>query len=111
MIKQIKKSLAVLLLAVFALPAWALSLDQAKSQGLVGERVDGYLGVVTRSPSAEVRTLVADVNSKRQSLYQQRAREAGVTLDVFQLRAGERLQQRAAPGEFVQDANGQWRRK
>lgn len=52
-------SLRPLLLAcllILALPAWALNLDEAKHQGLVGEQADGYLGIVTSAPSAEVRS-------------------------------------------------------
>ncbi|EXJ12809.1 hypothetical protein D791_00151 [Nitrincola nitratireducens] len=111
MSKSIKTFFAIAALLIVAFPAWALSLEQAKSQGLVGEQLNGYLGAVGNSPSAEVRNLVNSINQQRNELYKQRARESSVTLDVFEARAGERLRERANSGEFIQDSNGQWRRK
>jgi hypothetical protein len=102
---------ATLLALLLSLPAHALSLDDAKSQGLVGERSTGYLGIVTGSPSAEVKQMVNDINAKRRSLYQQKAQKAGVSAEIMELRTGERLQQMAPAGEYIQDANGRWVRK
>ena len=101
----------VLLLALLSLPAFAQSLDQAKSQGLVGEQLNGYVGIVTSSPSSALRSMVTEINQQRRALYQRSAQEASVSLEVFEARAGQRLQERAKSGEFIQDKNGQWRRK
>lgn len=101
----------VLLLALLSVPAFAQSLDQAKSQGLVGEQLNGYVGIVTSSPSSRLTSMVTEINQQRRALYQRSAQEASVTLDVFEARAGQRVQERAKPGEFIQDKNGQWRRK
>ncbi len=101
----------VIVLALLSFPLMAQSLDEAKAQGLVGEQLNGYLGIVTSSPSNSLRSLVNDVNQQRRALYQRSADEASVELSVFEARAGQRLQQRAKPGEFIQDKNGQWRRK
>ena len=101
----------VLLLALLSLPAFAQSLDQAKSQGLVGEQLNGYVGIVTSSPSSALRSMVTEINQQRRALYQRSAQEASVSLEVFEARAGQRLQERAKSGEFIQDNNGQWRRK
>lgn len=101
----------VLLLALLSMPVFAMSLDQAKTQGLVGEQLNGYVGIVTSSPSPALRSMVSEINQQRQALYQRSAQEASVTLEVFEARAGQRLQERAKPGEFIQDSNGQWRRK
>lgn len=96
---------------VFSLPAHALSLDDAKQQGLVGERATGYLGIVTGSPNAELKRMVDEINRKRQALYQDKASKAGVAIDIMELRTGQRLQERAPVGEYIQDQNGQWQRK
>ncbi|TVQ69995.1 MAG: DUF1318 domain-containing protein [Oceanospirillales bacterium] len=101
----------VLLLALLSLPVFAQSLDQAKSQGLVGEQLNGYVGIVTSSPNSALRSMVNEINQQRRALYQRSAQEASVSLEVFEARAGQRLQERARPGEFIQDKNGQWRRK
>lgn len=102
---------AALITLLLSLPAHALSLDDAKSQGLVGERSTGYLGIVTGSPSADVKQLVNEINAKRRSLYQQKAQKAGVSTEIMELRTGERLLQMAPAGEYIQDANGRWVRK
>lgn len=102
---------AALLALLLSLPAHALSLDDAKAQGLIGERSTGYLGIVTGSPSADVKKLVQQINAKRRSLYQTKASKAGVSLEVMELRTGQRLQQMTPAGEYIQDANGRWTRK
>jgi|CEGF01.1.fsa_nt_gi uncharacterized protein YdbL (DUF1318 family) len=111
MLHAYKRVIWIMVLLLASLPAWALSLEQAKTQGLIGEQLNGYVGIVTASPSAELHSLVTDINQQRRALYQQSAQEASVTLEVFEIRAGQRLQGRAKTGEYLQDQNGQWRRK
>ena len=91
--------------------AWALSLNDAKAQGLIGERSNGYLGIVTSRPNNAVKLMVEDINNKRRSAYRVKADKAGVDIRVIELRVGERLNQRALPGHFVQDNHGQWTQK
>ncbi len=102
---------ATLLALLISLPAHALSLDNAKAKGLIGERSTGYLGIVTSAPSADVKQLVQQINAKRRALYQKKAGKAGVSLEIMELRTGERLQQMTPAGEYIQDANGRWVRK
>ncbi|MBA4501278.1 YdbL family protein [Marinobacterium sp. 3-1745] len=109
---KIYRSIAAAMMALMlSLPAYAISLDDAKAQGLVGERSTGYLGTVTAAPGADVKQLVEQINSKRRALYQQKASKAGVELEVMELRTGERLQQMTPAGEYIQNANGRWVRK
>lgn len=96
---------------LFSQPSWALSLNDAKAQGLIGERSNGYLGIVVNRPSPAIKVLVEDINRKRRTAYQNRAQKAGVNLKVIELRIGERLRSRASAGQFVQDAHGQWKQK
>ncbi|GGO83247.1 hypothetical protein GCM10011348_26560 [Marinobacterium nitratireducens] len=109
--QRLKRLLSVVALALLALPAWALSLDEAKDSGLVGERNNGYLGIVVDNPGADVRSLVADINRKRKAAYQDSARSAGVDLQVIEARIGQRLQNKAKPGHYIESGNGGWRRK
>ena len=68
-----------LLLAVLALPgAFAINLDEAKQNGMVCEMPTGYLKATTRA-TAEVKSMVANINSKRQQEYKRIANEHGVT--------------------------------
>lgn len=89
--------------------AMALELDDAKARGLVGEQPDGYLGVV--QDTAEVRTLVTDINAKRRAEYQRIATANNVGLaDVEKLAGGKAIEKTAA-GNYVRGADGAWRKK
>jgi uncharacterized protein YdbL (DUF1318 family) len=106
--------LAALLLlcsGLLAGPAFALSLDEAKAQGLVGERVDGFVGIVTADPPADVRQLVDQVNRQRREKYDEVAKQRGVPLDAVAKITGEKQLERAPAGHYVAGADGQWRRK
>ena len=49
-----KLSIATLVSAVcLSFSAWAISLDDAKNQGLVGEDSSGYLGLVVQNSEAK----------------------------------------------------------
>ena len=52
---------------LLALPAFALDLNQAKSNGMVGETNSGYIAAV--KPSAEVNALVESINGQRIAQY------------------------------------------
>jgi uncharacterized protein YdbL (DUF1318 family) len=95
------------------LPAVALAgpLDDAKAAGMVGERVDGYLGVVRATASTEIRVLVDRINQKRRTKYAEVAAEREVSIEVVAAIAGQKLVERAEPGEFVAGADGQWQQK
>ncbi len=103
----------LLVLAVLSMPGtgWALTLEEAKTQGLVGERPGGYLGVVATGASAEVQALVDDVNQKRRQTYEDIARRNATTLEAVELMAGETAIKNTRPGNFVQSPSGQWVKK
>ncbi|MBV0932956.1 YdbL family protein [Marinobacterium weihaiense] len=109
--KRYRMLAATLLALIISLPAYAISLDDAKARGLVGERSTGYLGIVAPTAGADVKQLVQQINAKRRALYQKKAGKAGVALDVMELRTGQRLQQMTPSGQYIQDANGRWVRK
>lgn len=100
----------IVTLSCLSLPAWALSLDEAKASGLVGEQTNGYLGVV-QSGSAAAKALASDINAKRKAAYVDGAKSAGVELQVFEVRMGQRLQQRTPAGEYIQQPDGRWLKK
>jgi uncharacterized protein YdbL (DUF1318 family) len=102
---------AVLLMLCTALPAAADSLDDAKAEGQVGERIDGYVGVVDANASGEVRALVDQVNAERKEKYAEIAAERGTSIQAVAQIAGQKLIARAPGGQYVLGANGQWRQK
>ncbi len=92
-----------------ASPVSALSLDEAKAQGLVGERIDGYLGAVHTS-HAETRALIADVNRKRREAYEDIAKRNRTPLTSVESLAGEKAIQNTKPGHFIEGPGG-WVKK
>lgn len=97
-------------IALFASSAYALDLDSAKAQGLVGEKRDGYLGVVV-SGNAEAQTLVNAVNAKRKDEYQRIAAQNGQALNVVEKLAASKAFEMTRSGNYLQDAGGAWVKK
>jgi hypothetical protein len=101
---------AVLALASAA-PAGSLDLESAKQQGLLGERADGFVGVVVAEPASELQALADTVNERRRARYQEIAARNGTELDAVAALAGAKLTARAPSGQWVTDAEGNWYRK
>ena len=99
---------ACFLLASF--PASAQGLGEAKSQGLLGERPDGYLGAVKSVPGP-VRDLMDSVNSQRRSNYDDIARRQGTSRSAVESVAGDKLQSLTPSGQYIMDSSGSWRKK
>lgn len=101
--------LACLLLAIPA--SFALTLQEAKTDGLLGEQRNGYVGLVVESAPAEVVAMARDVNNQRRELYQQIARENGLTVEQVAALAYEKAVEATLPGQYLQDASGAWVKK
>ncbi|ASP38157.1 hypothetical protein CHH28_05415 [Bacterioplanes sanyensis] len=96
------------LILLCAANLWALDLDQAKSQQLVGEQSDGYLGLLNPG-HAEAAALVQRINHKRKQKYLEIADQQKTALANIEKIAGEKLTARAAKEQApYQNANGQW---
>jgi uncharacterized protein len=109
-------SLSVALAAtVFAAPASAgdPQIDAAIEAGEVGERIDGYLGVIdpANADPGLVRK-VQDINNRRRAVYEDIARETGTTVQVVGQLAGEKqIEEKIEDGEFFMIESGEWQRK
>ncbi|RMH59442.1 MAG: DUF1318 domain-containing protein [Zetaproteobacteria bacterium] len=90
--------------------AWSADLRSAKQAGLIGERLDGYLGFVRAAPP-DVRALVREVNRKRRARYRQIAAQSGIALHQVELLAGRKAIAKTPSGLFVQSPSGRWVRK
>ena len=83
-------------------------IDDAKSQGVVGEQADGYLGVRTNA-SADVLAAVEATNAGRRQVYTRSASEAGTTAAIAGSRMFEtQLLGRISSGQWYKNAAGQW---
>ena len=92
-------------------PSWGLTLEEAKTQGIVGERPNGYLGLVRPGASAEAQTLVTEINQKRRQTYEDIARRHTTGLEAVEGLAGKAAIDKTRPGNFVQLPSGQWVKK
>jgi len=83
-------------------PAYAA----ARAAGQVGEKPDGYLGVV--SGGSDVRALADKINIQRRANYTERAAAQNATIEEYAFTQGCILIQRTAPGEKYQAPGGAW---
>ncbi|EPH0093820.1 YdbL family protein [Pluralibacter gergoviae] len=97
------------LLALVCQSAQALTLEQARAEGRVGETLSGYLAPVAQD--ADTQALVARINAARSASYQQQASQNNVPVNEVAKMAGQKLVARAQPGEYVRGLNGQWLKK
>ena len=106
-----KKMIAAIGLLLLLQNAWAIDIRDAKEQGLVGEANTGYIVALQSPASAEVRALIADVNGKRRTQFEETAEKTGITVAKVAYRFYELAVQRTAPGHYYQEVNGKWTRK
>ena len=84
-------------------------IKQLKSQSIVGENNKGYLQFVGGKKAKE--DVVAAENKDRKTVYTAIAKQQGTTADLVGKRRALQIAKKAAPGEWVQDAGGNWIQK
>ncbi|MFC3101122.1 YdbL family protein [Altererythrobacter lauratis] len=109
----IASALAALGLAVAVTPAMAQrdpAYAAARAAGQVGEKMDGYLGIVGAS-TPELQAMVNDINNRRRALYVQRAQAESATLEQYAFTAGCVAIASTVEGEMYQAPDGSWQRR
>ncbi|MBV7266821.1 YdbL family protein [Erythrobacter ani] len=81
--------------------------EAARANGSVGEKMDGYLGIVG-SATPDLQRLVNDINIKRRAVYARKAQQNNATLEEYALTAGCEAISRTVPGEKYQAPDGSW---
>lgn len=106
---------AVLLGLGLSLPALALDLNQAsaalgqaKASGQVGEKPNGYLGVI--APGGQAAEIARLINEARRTEYQQVAKKNTIPLGDVEALAGQKAIDKTPAGQFIQ-SGGQWVKK
>ena len=97
--------------AAMVAPVFAASdaIDAAKAECIIGERNDGYLGVVDgKTASDALRREMASINQRRKAAYANLAADEGVSIETTAALTAESLINNAPSGECVQNANGDW---
>lgn len=92
----------------FSSLTFALELDDAKQQGLVGERDNGYLGLVV--VQAEAQKLVDEVNQKRREIYVALAAKNNISLEQVEKLAAQKAYAKTVAGHYIW-SNGGWIKK
>lgn len=86
-------------------------LPEAKKADQVGEKPDGYLGLVDQDAPEIIKKMVVDTNERRKGRYKEVATRSGSTLESVEVLAGEKLAKRAKPNEFLLGKDGKWIKK
>ena len=102
--------LAGVLLLAPPVAAQTPAMDAARSGGQIGERFDGYIGVVSQVSPA-VRSQVAAINIRRRTLYSNLAASRGATPQDVGITAGCQLLARVGVGGAYMLLDGMWRRR
>lgn len=105
---KLLKSIALCLM-LLAPAALALTLDEARQQGRVGETLSGY--IAARVQDSETLALVERINQGREQQYQALAQRNNTTANEVGRIAGQKLIERAPAGQYVRGINGQWLKK
>ncbi|MRS88776.1 DUF1318 domain-containing protein [Enterobacteriaceae bacterium RIT714] len=87
----------------------AITLNEARAQGRVGETLNGYIAPLRQD--AETLALVSQINAARSESYQKLADSNNLPVDEVAKMAGQKLVARAQAGEYVKGINGKWLKK
>jgi len=104
---------AAAMLGMLASPAQAQrdpAYQAARESGQVGEKMDGYLGIVGAATPA-LRAMVDDINIRRRSVYAEQAQANSATLEEYAFTAGCLAISRTVPGEMYQAPDGTWQQR
>ena len=106
-----KRHIAIIstIAVLWAMPAFALELHEARASGQVGEKADGYVAAIAKS--GEVSALVSEVNAKRKAEYMRISKENGQPVDVVAKLAAQQVIGSLPSGSQYQDAGGNWQKK
>ncbi|WP_253384604.1 YdbL family protein [unidentified bacterial endosymbiont] len=105
-----KQTVALFILTLgMNVQAAALTLNDARMQGRVGETLSGYIAPVRQD--AETLALVNNINAARTESYQKLADSNNLPVNEVAKMAGQKLVARVQPGEYVKGINGKWLKK
>jgi uncharacterized protein len=118
----LKKILALFLIGFFSAGTAVLADDikarmknrlpailELKAKGIVGENNSGYLEF--RGAQKTNADVVAAENEDRRSVYAAIAKQQGTTIELVGKRRALQISQKADPGDWLQDAKGNWYQK
>ncbi len=105
-----QKTITLFIALLFSSSLLAASVGDLKSQGVIGELPNGYIGIVSSSASADTKNLVANINAKRKAIYQKQAAKNDIALSEVQKIAAKRNFSKTRAGNYIK-LNGSWVKK
>jgi hypothetical protein len=84
-------------------------VKELKAKGIVGEDNQGYLQFV--GAKKEKADVIAAENKDRKTVYAAIAKQQGTTAQLVGKRRALQIAKKSNPGEWVQDAGGNWNKK
>ncbi|WP_251358771.1 YdbL family protein [Kangiella sp. TOML190] len=105
-----KKLTLFLTSILFSGTVLAASIGDLKSQGVIGELANGYVGLVSSNANADAKKLVADVNVKRKAIYLKQAKKNNIPLTEVEKIAAKRNIEKTEKGHYV-NVSGSWVKK
>jgi len=88
-------------------PASAQSLNDLRASGQIGEAFDGF----ARARDGSVKATVQSINTKRRSIYSDRAKQQGTSIEQVGKIYAAQIIAKAAPGTWLLMQNGSWKQK
>ncbi|MCF6156989.1 MAG: DUF1318 domain-containing protein [wastewater metagenome] len=85
------------------------AIKELKAKGIVGENNKGYLEFIGDVKEGE--DIVNDENNDRKEVYKAIAAQQGIPADIVSKRRAMQIADKAAPGEWLQNENGEWYKK
>ncbi len=105
-----KSSMLTLVMGLLlSFSAYAMSLKDAKTQGYLGEQLNGYLGLVKSNNAAK--DLMLKVNAKRRAHYQKIAKKNNISTEDVAKLAGQKAIKATEKGNYIQTSQGKWQKK
>ena len=102
------RNIVMMVTVLFSTMSLALDLDEAKQNGWVGEKDNGYLGLVVAQKG--VQALVDDINRQRQQIYTDLASKNNISIEQVEKLAAQKAYAKTLAGHYVW-VNGAWVKK
>ncbi len=83
-------------------------IEQGKTDGVIGETINGYIGFRILDVPDELRREVSKINLERKAAYTELAEQNQVSIEVAAALTAEKLIARASADPWVRDADGNW---
>ncbi|MEG3638210.1 YdbL family protein [Magnetococcus sp. PR-3] len=107
----LRRIVPFLMAMMLATTLHASPLNDAKQAGYLGEKGDGYVGLVSNNAPSSIKQLMQEINLKRRAKYRQIAGKNGTSLRSVEGIVGQKLLDRTPRGTYMLSPSGSWVKK